>query len=71
MSDREQASKALAQAAADSLAELGANPAAATGKCVITSGGGWSECKDGITKSACEKQGGPGVSVTWTEGASC
>jgi hypothetical protein len=71
MSDKEQMLQALAQAFADSRKELGDNPAAATGKCVITSGGGWTECKDGITKESCDKQGGPGFTTTWTEGASC
>jgi hypothetical protein len=71
MSDKEAVSKALAQAASASQVELANNPAAATGKCVITTAGGYTECKDNMTKDGCEKQGGSGFSAVWTEGGKC
>ncbi len=68
MSDEPDFAKAFAQMQADTRAVLAANPSEATGCCVITTAGGYSERKEGITKAACEKHGGPGFSVTWTEG---
>jgi hypothetical protein len=70
MKTREQVQADLAAAQAASLLELQANPQAATGKCVISSAG-WSECKDNLTEEQCDRQGGPGVTVTWTKGEKC
>ena len=70
MKTREEARADLERAQAASQLEKQANPTAATGKCVISSAG-WSECKDDMTKEQCDKQDGPGVTVTWTEGAKC
>ncbi|WP_073059218.1 hypothetical protein [Fodinibius roseus] len=64
MSDKKKVAKALLQAEKESKN----SPNETTGCCTI-SAGGWSEQKPGITKAACDKQKGPGVTVTWKEGA--
>ncbi len=70
MNDSAKLKAALEEAARDSEKELTINPSAATGKCVISSSG-YSDCKDNITKDGCDKQGGYGITVTWTKGGSC
>ena len=70
MTGQDAVSAALAQAQRDSRSAMADDPKAATGSCTISSAG-WSECKPNITKEACAKQEGPGVTVTWVEGGSC
>ncbi len=70
MTDKEDFKRIKDQMAEDSVYELTTNPEADTGKCVI-SAGGYSECKNGVTKTACNKQKSPGVTVKWYKGESC
>jgi len=68
MSQDEKLTNALLQAEKDSILEIESSPNSATGCCTI-SARGWSEQKSGITKEACNKQKGPGVTVSWKEGS--
>lgn len=68
MSYKKKITEALIQAEQDSIADINISPKAVTGCCTI-SAGGWSEQKHDITESACNKQKGPGVTVTWKEGS--
>lgn len=70
MTDKEDFKNVMDQVAEDSVYELTNNPEAATGKCVISSAG-YSECRDGVTEAACNKQKSPGVTVNWYKGESC
>lgn len=70
MQDSSGVKESLKQMVKDSKQELSVNPTASTGKCVISSAG-WSECKSPITKAACYKQKGPGVTVKWYKDESC
>lgn len=60
----------LKQAAELSNKELINNPQASTGKCVLRSSG-YSECKDGLTESACKNQASYGITATWYIGETC
>lgn len=70
MEDSAKLIAALEEVAKDSEEELKNHPTAATGKCVISSSG-YSECKNGMTEDACNRQKGYGITVKWTKDASC
>ena len=63
MSDQKKISEALLQAQKESKN----SPNEETGCCTISTKG-WSEQKHHITKAACDKQKGTGVTVDWHKG---
>ena len=71
MSDKAAVTKAIGEAADESRREVAENPQAPLGRCRLTAVGGYTECIDDVTESACEGKAGPGITAHWDKGKKC
>ena len=70
MSEENNVQEAVQAIKKDSAAEIDSEPSAATGKCVVSMKH-YSDCVDGITKSACDAKRGYGITTKWTKDGKC